>query len=70
MAAVRESMRSPFEEDSPEKNERVVLGTLPPEDKRAAKPGRVGTALFVIVAIVVSLILFILVPMFWDVFQR
>lgn len=70
MAAVRESMRSPLEGDGPDKNERIILGTLPPDDKRKAKPGGVGRALIVIVSIVFIIILFVLVPMFWDVLQR
>ncbi len=70
MAAVRESMRSPLEGEGAEKNERVVLGTLPPDDKRRAKPTRVGLALAVIVSIALMIILFVLVPMFSDVLRR
>ncbi len=70
MAAMRESMHSPLDQNASDKNDRIVLGTLPPADKRAAKPGRVGAALAVIVGVVLMVILFILVPMFWDVFQR
>jgi hypothetical protein len=70
MAAVHESMRPPLEEGNAEKNERVVLGTLPPADKREAKPGRVGVALAVIFMVATAVILFILVPMFWDVLGR
>lgn len=69
MAAVRESMRSPLEGDSSEINERVVLGTLPPEDKRAAKPSRVGIALAVIISIAIIAVL-LLVPFFWDAISR
>jgi hypothetical protein len=67
MAAVRESMRSPLEEGNADRNERIILGTLPPADKREAKPGRVGIALTVIFLVAATVILFILVPMFWDV---
>jgi hypothetical protein len=70
MAAVRESMRSPLEESGDGKDERVILGTLPPDDKRKAKPGRLGVALAAIFAVIVMIILFVLVPMFWDVLGR
>jgi hypothetical protein len=62
-------MRSPLEEGA-EKNERIILGTLPPADKRQAKPGGVGVALTVIFLVAATVILFILVPMFWDVLGR
>jgi len=70
MAAIRESMRSPLDGPGDGKDERVILGNLPPEDKRKASPSRVGVALGVIVGVVLMLILFILVPMFWDVLGR
>jgi hypothetical protein len=70
MAAIRESMRSPLEGDGPGKDERVILGTIAPEDKRPTRPSRVGVALGVIIALALMVILLVLVPMFWDVLHR
>lgn len=67
MAAVRESMRSPLDGVGDGKDERIILGTLSPTDKRNTKPGRVGAALIAIISIAIMIILFVLVPMFWDV---